>query len=236
MVVRKDRPHGAVLHVLVAGLPIQNRIRPPTLSGRLSSTPGMANQVVIIVFIIRDVAAEAARITGQGPVFRRALFPFFEKQSMGSWPELDDRTRGIVSGNPLTHFVCGQGAVFIVPPVARSVRRGHVEFHEVDVLTDRIGRRIHLEIVQIEIARNQIRGMKYNALARLRAKEKRLGRAIAVQRIPNILLQHRKTALRVMPAGLVHRHIHLHVHRAVFTRLHIMDTSFFVDELLGAGI
>ena len=47
----------------------------------------------------------------------------------------------------LLHFGWGKGAVFIVEAVPRTVGRGHVELHSVDVLTQNVSGSAHLEII-----------------------------------------------------------------------------------------
>src|SRR5262245_32379206 len=49
-----------------------------------------------------------------------------------------------------------QGAVFIVETVCRSVRRGHIEFHEVNVLSNYVCRRAHLKIVDKIVIRHKV--------------------------------------------------------------------------------
>ena len=105
-----------------------------------------------------------------------------------------------------------------------------------NVLTDRIGRRIDLKIIHIEIAGNQVRCVKDHALPRLRPEEEWLGGTIPVQCLFDILLQDRETSLRVMPARFIDRHIHLDIDGTIFTRLYIMNMTLFVNELLGARV
>ena len=42
-------------------------------------------------------------------------------------------------------------AVFVVPAIARTIRRGHVELHQVNVLPNDVGRRPHLEVVELAV-------------------------------------------------------------------------------------
>ena len=82
-----------------------------------------------------------------------------------------------------------------------------------DVLTDRIGRRIDLKIIQVEIARNQVGRVKDHALPDC-AQEQRLRGASPKSSVSfYVLFQDGEAGLRIMPARFVDRHIHLDIER-----------------------
>ena len=55
----------------------------------------------------------------------------------------------------LENFVGSEGSILIVESITRAIRGGDVELHQMDVLTDDIGRRTHLEVVDLVDVRGQ---------------------------------------------------------------------------------
>ena len=89
-----------------------------------------------------------------------------------------------------------------------------------DVLADCVGRRIDLEIVEVEYAGHQVGALEHDALARIGAEEEGFGGAIErvadrTQRVLDILVEDDDPRLRVMPARAVHRHVELDITGAI---------------------
>jgi hypothetical protein len=195
VIVREDRADRAV-----PASAIEQRIRPPALDRRLRAAPE------VLVAAAR-ISAEAARIARHRPAV------------LEQWIGLQRQRRrrpGLREGrDALAHFIGGERAILVVPPVARAVRRGHVELHEMDVLPERVGGRIDLEVVEIQGARHEVGGVELDAVTRVGAEEERFGRAAAGQRRRDVALEHGDARLRIVPPPFVHRQVELDVGRAV---------------------
>ena len=87
----------------------------------------------------------------------------------------------IMRRDSFADFVGCQRAVLVVPAVTRTVRRRDIEFDQMDMLANGIGRRIDLRVIQIQFAGNQGRRFEYDALAGDCPKTQRFGRPRHVQ-------------------------------------------------------
>src|SRR5688572_17294593 len=74
---------------------------------------------------------------------------------------------GVDGMNALEDFAGSERAVFIVETVTRAVGRSHVKLHEVDVLAHEVGRRAHLEVVELVDVRCQVCVLERNTVVRV---------------------------------------------------------------------
>src|SRR5215471_11529048 len=139
MIVGEHGPDGSV-HALV----IVQRIGPPALNGGLGSHPLCSALAGLTWSRGADLwgwrLGHAQRRTNQGPPRARRPRP-------GCCCN-----RGV----DVSHLVGAEGAVLIVEAVCSSVGRRHVEFHQVDVLADDVGRSPDLKIIYRVIIRDKV--------------------------------------------------------------------------------
>jgi hypothetical protein len=88
----------------------------------------------------------------------------------------------------------------------------------VDVLAHDVGRRAHLEVVELVVARDEVGVVEGDAVARVGAEEEGLGRARAVARGGHVAPERQDARLREVPAGLVDLEVDLDVGRLVGAR------------------
>src|SRR5262245_65909768 len=81
---------------------------------------------------------------------------------------------GIDGSNALERLVRTDGAILVVPAIAGTIRGGHIELNEVDVLTDDVGRGSHLEIVELIDIGDQVGVVVRDAASTVHAKEEGL--------------------------------------------------------------
>ena len=122
MVVSEHRAHRAIFGALVARLSVQHRVRPPSLRRGLRSTPGMTDRIVIICLFSGDIAAQTAGVPCHGAVLSGSELSFTKEEPMGARLEPLRGIRLVVGLDSFPHFIGSQGAVFIIPSIARSIR------------------------------------------------------------------------------------------------------------------
>src|SRR6185295_10233686 len=109
-----------------------------------------------------------------------------------------------------------EGTVFVVKAIARAIGRGHVKFHEVNVLSQNIGGSTHLEVVNQIIVWHQIRVPILDDVSSVTTEEQRLRRTASA--VPHwaeresrlhIFPQRENALLRIVPTLLIKRDVQL---------------------------
>jgi len=111
--------------------------------------------------------------------------------------------RRLESVDPLLHLVRAECAVLVVPAVARAIGRGDVEFHQMNVLPDDVGRRLDLEVVELVDARHQVGVVVVDAVAGIGAHDERLRGPGAAQAGGDVAVEHQDALLAEVPPHLV---------------------------------
>ncbi len=119
----------------------------------------------------------------------------------------------------LLHHARRQRAVLVVPAVGRTVVGGQVPLRQVDVLTDDVGRRAHLEVVQLELLRHQVGVQDLAAVEGVEAHHQRLRRTLLGDGRRHVVPQRDDALLRVVLADLVEHRVDLHVGDLVGARV-----------------
>ena len=111
--------------------------------------------------------------------------------------------------DPLPHLVGAHGAVLIVEAVGGAVGGGDIELHQVDVLADDVGRRLHLEIVLLVFTGSQVGVVEIDAVVAVGPDEERLRGLGAVDRGLGVSPQGQNARLGKVLAQLVELHVEL---------------------------
>ena len=102
-----------------------------------------------------------------------------------------------------------------------------------DVLAEHVGRRVDLEVIEVQVTGHQIGRLIHDAFPGLRAEEQRLGGSLARKGSFDVLLQHRDSRLWIVPTRFVDRHIELYIGRPIDAReLVIIE---FLRTRIGVG-
>ncbi len=218
VIVSKDGPHGPVFAQIV-----EQRIGVPALHGGLRALPLLV-RAVRRIHRIGAVPEERDRLNGQLCLV-----------AIAGRGEILIRIKpaGVVDeAEQILNFLGGQRAVFVVEAVGRAIGRKDVELHEVDVLTQHVGWRTDLKVVELVVVRHQIGEPVLDDLATVGAEEQRFGRALIVKRIGDVAPQRGDPLLREMPALLVEHDVELDVRGLVLADgLH--GISLQIDARLG---
>ena len=103
------------------------------------------------------------------------------------------------------------------------------------MLTQDVGRRRDLEVIDIQGARDQVRRFVYDAFVRLRPEKQRFGRLVAGKCVLDVLLQNHNARLRIVPARLVDRHIKLDIGGAIGPRQPVVLMRRVFQARIGIG-
>ena len=115
----------------------------------------------------------------------------------------------------LPHFVRAEGTVFIVITVRSAVGGKHIEFHQVNMLPDDVGRRPHLEIIHLVVIGYKVGMPIFDRFAAVGAEEERLGWPDSLDRWTNVVPKRKHPLLRIVPTRFVQRDIDLNVGRLI---------------------
>ena len=150
---------------------------------------------------------------------------------------------GIIGGLPdivgvdsLPHFIRREGTVLVVPAVGPTIGRCDIELHQVNVLTDDVGRREDLEVIEIEVVRHQVGRFEHDALAGVGSEKEWFRGPGSVESRHHILVEDCDSRLAIVPAEFVDGHVELDVRSLVGACSNRSVQSIAVDELIGAGI
>ena len=243
VVVREHGAQGVVL-VGLRATAHDDRVGPPALRGALRAAVrvflGHHQQIGVVVHADRALGALAllqqravtAALVGRGDAAVGA------EQRVHCGLERVARRSAVVREDAFAHFVGREGRVLVVPAVARTVARCHVELHQVDVLADRVGGRVDLEVVAVERAGQEVGRFEVDAIARVGAEEQRLGHLgapVRVDHVLDVLLQDHDAALRVEPAVLVDGDLGLDERALVVSRRRVLRARVGVGRTGGAS-
>ena len=215
MVMREHRAQGVVLAVFG----VEDRVGIPALHGALRAAERTVSRQYFQRQLFGIFRAEALFLQGQA--IGIALAILLEKR-VGF--ELERRISilgcgHVVGADALTHLFGREGAVLIIPAIARTIRRCHVELHQVNMLADGVGRCVDLEVVQRQRIRQEIAVLEVDAVARIGAKKQGLGQPVAragVDDVGDVVFKCQDARLRIKPSMAIDRQFSLDHSGAVF--------------------
>jgi len=223
MVVAEHRAHGAVGLATLAVVG-EDRIGEPALHGGLEAVGAFRTAHAPPVLVGRLSFCPFAQRLEIAVVVRPAVAV---QDGEDTWRTgLDDIIPAIrfSRADAARHLVRGEGAVLVIEAVAGAVRRRDVELHQVDVLADRVGRRLHLEVVEFKLLGQLVGMAELYALTGGRPEEERLlarrgergdrrvreAGGLTVLEAVGVGSEHRDARLRVVPPGSVCHEVELH--------------------------
>src|SRR6185369_1446722 len=106
-------------------------------------------------------------------------------------------------------FIRTEGPVFVVEAVAGTIGRGHVKLHEVDVLSNDVGRCAYLKIILFVNSGNKISVIVSDAIVGVRAEEEWFRRLGSSDCWCHIRPQGKDARLREVPACFVQLDVEL---------------------------
>ena len=168
------REHGA--QGVVLALVIDDRVGPPQLRRPLRAAKRVlrAKRVLVVRLALSRSARRAQPLVQQrlvtgvptraGGMNVAAWAEQRVRQGRQRLPLASSCDAAVVRKDALAHLVRREGAILIVPAIARAVAGGDVELHQMDVLANGVGRRVDLKIVRVQRRRHEI-GLEVDAIA-----------------------------------------------------------------------